>query len=488
MIEKLVKNLMIRITSFAIRFVCKTMDGGGHDLSPFWEGTMLKKGKNVVTNKQFKERWVVISAENGGKFQYFEDHTKTKALGVVPLEMSSWCFLEASNAGSHNSFGTIEIKTVGREAKAEGSGRTFFFRFLADNDRDSFFAALARATYLRNRALFLVACANGDAFTVFTILEKMGQQQVQHIKQQLSASSTTSSQEKRKTHQQIARELYGASNVTENQGAIRNIFEGMRVQRPVAFCADYDVEVIAAETLRLHGKDEKILAEAAALGCPGVVAPTPLDLLLRETDEEGNSCLHLAVRSIEKAPWSHTSLGSGNSKNAVATTSVQTDDSAVEANIVNSGNRKVTNSANRPKSLIPLRGSGPHPIATLRVLLYPPALKTTETDKSTMGGDSEAETYIELLGTTIGASERNDNIDLASGRIDLIVATTTSGFLLECVTNNGETALHLALNTAPFRTGEFYHYTRKPKLIYTVNDANDIFLELDGAAFASRWL
>jgi hypothetical protein len=104
---------------------------------------MLEKQGKAMLNKKWRQRWCSV---RGSRFEYFEDHTKTKSLGVVPLEMCTWTHNNPKLANQ------IEMKTIGREAKSgESEGRTFFFRFLVDSDRQGFISALARAAYLRNR-------------------------------------------------------------------------------------------------------------------------------------------------------------------------------------------------------------------------------------------------------------------------------------------------------------------------------------------------
>jgi hypothetical protein len=115
------------------------------------------QGKAML-NKAWRPRWCSLK---GAKFEYFEDHTKRKALGVVPLELASW-----ERAANH----ALVLHTVGREGKAgELSGRAFYFRFLGDSDREGFFAALRRAAYLRHRQVFLEACRVGDAYSVHQV-------------------------------------------------------------------------------------------------------------------------------------------------------------------------------------------------------------------------------------------------------------------------------------------------------------------------------
>lgn len=128
---------------------------------------MLEKQGKYMLNKTWRQRWCSIK---GGKFEYFEDHTKAKSLGFVPLEMCTWEETVDAKKGTGGPK-TLEMKTIGRASKSgEESGRTFYFRFLGDTDRVSFFQALSRAAYLRNREVLLQACRIGDALTLHQVL------------------------------------------------------------------------------------------------------------------------------------------------------------------------------------------------------------------------------------------------------------------------------------------------------------------------------
>jgi len=112
-----------------------------------------------MLNKVWRPRWCSI---RGPRFEYFEDHTKRKCLGTVPLELATW---ELANATS-----MLTVRTLGRDDKSgEKSGRAFYFRFLGDSDRTGFFNALHRAAYLRHREMLLEACRTGDAFGVHQV-------------------------------------------------------------------------------------------------------------------------------------------------------------------------------------------------------------------------------------------------------------------------------------------------------------------------------
>ena len=140
-----------------------------------WEGPLEKAGKSMIGMGAWRQRWCMIDQQ--GQFRYWEDHTKTNFLGSVPLEKACWEF-EAGSGSGKGSYGQMSIRTVGRADKAgEEGGRAFHFRFLPETNRESVCGALARAHYLRNRDVFLEACANGDAHTVLQVLAKMRQQE-----------------------------------------------------------------------------------------------------------------------------------------------------------------------------------------------------------------------------------------------------------------------------------------------------------------------
>jgi hypothetical protein len=135
------------------------------DFGNIWEGMLEKQGKYML-NKTWRQRWCSIK---GAKFEYFEDHTKSKSLGFVPLEMCTWEETADTKKGSKEKI--LEMRTIGRASKSgEDAGRTFYFRFLGDTDRVSFFQSLSRAVYLRNREVLLQACRVGDALTLHHVL------------------------------------------------------------------------------------------------------------------------------------------------------------------------------------------------------------------------------------------------------------------------------------------------------------------------------
>jgi hypothetical protein len=137
-----------------------------------------------------------------------------------------------------------------------------------------------------------------------------------------------------------------------------------------------------------YGISAKLQA-ASEIGTPGVIDPTPLDMLLHEADTAGNSLLHLAVRSVESNHW-------GEDKSA---------------DLVKNPALPIT----------ALGGYGPHSMACIRLLLSP------------LWSDTSM-TAVELL-------QANSHIQVSD----------PCSFLLETIDSSGETPLHSALKVSPFR-------------------------------------
>jgi len=170
----------------------------------------------------------------------------------------------------------------------------------------------------------------------------------------------------------------------------------MAVCQPVSFVSDFDPAAGLADAAASDYELASGLAAAAALGTPGVVSPAALDLLLHEShanSTEHCSALHLAVRSLGELPW-----GDEKQRETAAAAAV----AGVEFNI----------SA--------LAGHGPHPLACVRLLLSP-----------LWSEDAEASG---LLRTSSEFS-----------------VPPPCRFLLETIDNNGDTPLHAALKSVPFR-------------------------------------
>lgn len=93
------------------------------DFGNIWEGMLEKQGKYML-NKTWRQRWCCIK---GGKFEYFEDHTKLKSLGFVPLEMCTWEETTDQTSNKKPKSGqsatkTLEMRTIGRSSKSNEEG------------------------------------------------------------------------------------------------------------------------------------------------------------------------------------------------------------------------------------------------------------------------------------------------------------------------------------------------------------------------------
>jgi hypothetical protein len=390
------------------------MNDDDRNVAASWEGPLEKAGKSMIGMGAWRQRWCMIDQQ--GQFRYWEDHTKTNFLGSVPLEKACWEF-EAGSGSGKGSYGQMSIRTVGRADKAgEEGGRAFHFRFLPETNRESVCGALARAHYLRNRDVFLEACANGDAHTVLQVLAKMRQQE------SLSGGAS------------VGRRLLAPA-------------PAVRALQPVVFCSDYD-------PVSTTGNRESYFDAASGGGGGGgggdfdADDASPMDLLLHEADADGNSCLHLAVLSANRPPWRNNqprsdpaAAASDGAAAAAASSTAAADGDGSDG----AGGAGAGAGAGAAGSLSHLRGFGPHPIATLRVLLCPPPLPASKGAKGKGGGGSGED--VDVVAAT-GLQE------MARARVPAVVARSTSAFLLECITKTGETPLQSALSVAPFRVGE----------------------------------
>ena len=309
-----------------------------------------------------------------------------KLLGEVPLEMAKWGIKPSE--GHHGP--VLEIATVGRaELSDEAGGRDFFFRLHKETDSVELINVLARSCYLRNRELLREACQRGDAHTLMMLRNALRESPGARARGRSNA-------EKR-----------SESRLNTPMDGLHRCSSGTYTEGPSSY---------RRHALKFAG------VEPMGTGMPRST-PQPRDLfdsLLLEADEDGNSMLHLAVRSVDVPRWGAKDKEKDKEKK-------EKKDKKKDKK----GKKK--DKKPKPVTAEDLENNGPHALKCVEILLEE---STNYLGRSTAASISAAESISEgaVVAPTLNAA---------------IVAPARRGredrsYLLDALDVMGHTALHLA--------------------------------------------